>query len=150
LKHAGGVREQGFDDEAIKEQIKENEAMKVREFRESYRSDDNKMHGLVALGEARQALTLAKKVYGVLHGNAALRAGRLLEPHEIGNYLDAEERKNFNDYLDPDGQPHQVDIGVLPIAEFIAAFTTQLKRVDLRNAPRKLLIYCAYLTLLPE
>lgn len=76
--------------------LREHDSISVKKFRDSYKSIDNRMHGFVALGEQVEAVKLAKEIYGILQGYAAVRAGRSLEFHEIGLYLNTDERMNFN------------------------------------------------------
>jgi ppGpp synthetase/RelA/SpoT-type nucleotidyltranferase len=96
LIHSGGGKKKGFDEQAVKDQIKENEEIVVRKFQDLYKSLDNKMHGYVVIGDHENAVNMAKEIYGILQGYAATRAGRPVEFHEIGNYLNKDERVNFN------------------------------------------------------
>jgi ppGpp synthetase/RelA/SpoT-type nucleotidyltranferase len=92
----GGGGSEGFNRQAISDQIRENESIVVERLQDSYKSLANRMCGWVAIGEHEKAVSLAREIYGTLERYAASRAGRPVDFHEIGNYMKGAEAVDFN------------------------------------------------------
>jgi ppGpp synthetase/RelA/SpoT-type nucleotidyltranferase len=96
LIYSGGGGKPKFDRQAVRDQIDEIDGIKIRIFRDFYKSLDNKMRGLVVIEEYEEAVKLAKEIYETLRAFADSRAGRPVQFHEVGNFLNVHEQKDLN------------------------------------------------------
>lgn len=80
---------------AIKSYISQLDEINVPNYREFFKTRDNVMHALIAVGDLEQAQSLARENLIDLRKRAEARSGRSLVATEVDQFLENDEKTNY-------------------------------------------------------